>query len=223
MPVAQVDDHFQSGISIGSALRSSIFWIFAVMIMLEAFGSNGIISHLAALLTERGISAQTAALALSVMGATGIMGRLTTGLLLDRYFAPYIAALMLAVSGLGILALTTASTGATALAGTALMGYGLGSEADVVPYLIARYFGRKHFAALYGLTWTAYAVGGATGPIVVGYFYDRTGMYQPRMVATLALTCVVGAALSFLLPRYPIEPSVNTKDLPASTRLVTEN
>lgn len=28
---------------------------------------------------------------------------------------------------------------------------------------IARYFGRKHFAALYGLTWTAYAVGGATG------------------------------------------------------------
>ena len=223
MPVTHVDDHFQSGISIGSALRSSIFWIFAVMIMLEAFGSNGIISHLAALLTERGISAQTAALALSVMGATGIMGRLTTGLLLDRYFAPYIAALMLAVSGLGILALTTASTAATALAGTALMGYGLGSEADVVPYLIARYFGRKHFAALYGLTWTAYAVGGATGPIVVGYFYDRTGMYQPRMVATLALTCVVGAALSFLLPRYPIEPSVNTKDLPASTRLVTEN
>jgi MFS family permease len=73
------------------------------------------------------------------------------------------------------------------------------------------------------LTWTAYAVGGATGPIVVGHFYDRAGMYQPRMVAALALTCAVGAALSFLLPRYPIEPSAETKDLPASTRLVTES
>ncbi len=203
--VAQADHHFQSGVPIGSALRSSIFWIFAFMIMLEAFGSNGLISHLAALLTERGISAQSAALALSVMGATGILGRLTTGLLLDRYFAPYIAALMLGISGLGILILTNAASTLVALTGTALMGYGLGSEADVVPYLIARYFGRKHFAALYGLTWTAYAVGGATGPIVVGHFYDRAGNYQPRMIAALAFTCVVGAVLSFLLPRYPAE------------------
>src|SRR4051794_3838113 len=82
VPVSQVDHHFQSGVSIGSALRSSIFWIFAVIIMLEAFGSNGLISHLAALLAEGGISAQSAAMALSVMGATGILGRLTTGLLL---------------------------------------------------------------------------------------------------------------------------------------------
>lgn len=221
--VAQADHHFQTGVSIGSALRSSIFWIFAFMIMLEAFGSNGLISHLAALLTERGISAQNAAFALSVMGATGILGRLTTGLLLDRYFAPYIAALMLAIAGLGIFMLTNAATTLVALTGTALMGYGLGSEADVVPYLIARYFGRKHFAALYGLTWTAYAVGGATGPIVVGHFYDRAGNYQPRMIAALAFTCVVGAALSLLLPRYPIESSAETKDITVSSRLVTES
>jgi MFS family permease len=220
--VAQDDQHFQSGVSIGSALRSSIFWIFAVMIMLEAFGSNGLISHLAALLTERGISAQSAAFALSVMGATGILGRLTTGLLLDRYFAPYIAALMLGVAGLGIFMLTNSATTLVALTGTALMGYGLGSEADVVPYLIARYFGRKHFAALYGMTWTAYAVGGATGPIVVGHFYDRAGNYQPGMIAALALTCIVGAALSFLLPRYPTETSNETKDLTAARPLVIE-
>ena len=222
MPVAAVNHHFQSGVSIGSALRSSIFWIFAVMIMLEAFGSNGLISHIAALLTERGISPQSAAFALSVMGATGIMGRLTTGLLLDRYFAPYIAALMLGIAGLGIFILTNAATPLVALTGTALMGYGLGSEADVVPYLIARYFGRKHFAALYGLTWTAYAVGGATGPIVVGHFYDRAGMYQPRVVAGLALTCIVGAALSLLLPRYPAEPYNPAQDTIIPSELATE-
>jgi len=223
VPVAQADHHFQSGVSIGFALRTSIFWIFAFIIMLEAFGSNGLISHLAALLTERGISSQGAALALSVMGAAGILGRLTTGLLLDRYFAPYIAALMLGVSGVGILTLTTAATIPIALAGTALMGYGLGSEADVVPYLIARYFGRKHFAALYGLTWTAYAIGGATGPIVVGHFYDRAGNYQPRMIAALALTCVVGAALNLLLPRYPVESSAETKNLAVPSPLATES
>ena len=222
IPVAQADHQFQSGISMAAALRSSIFWVLAFMIMLEAFGSNGLISHLAALLTERGVSPQSAALALSVMGATGIFGRLTTGLLLDRYFAPYIALLMLGISGVGILALTNAASAPIALAGTALMGYGLGSEADVVPYLIARYFGRKHFAALYGLTWTAYAVGGATGPIVVGYFYDRAGSYQPRMVIALALTCVVGAALSLLLPQYPADSFAESKATATQSQLATE-
>jgi hypothetical protein len=41
--------------------------------------------------------------------------------------------------------------------------------------------------------------------VVVGRFYDRYGMYQPRLIFALALTCVVGAALSLLLPRYPAE------------------
>ena len=201
----QSDHAFSSGASVGSALRSLIFWVLAMMIMLEAFGSNGLLSHLAAMLTERGISGETAALALSLMGATGIVGRLTAGLLLDRYFAPYVSMVMLGIASVGIFVLTSASTAMVALIGTSLLGYGLGSEADVVPYLIAQYFGRKHFAALYGLSWTAYAVGGATGPIIVGHFYDRFGTYQPRMIFALALTCVTGAMLSLLLPRYPSE------------------
>jgi predicted MFS family arabinose efflux permease len=223
VPDGQSDHPFTSGVSVGAALSSAVFWVLAFMIMLEAFGSNGLISHLAALLTERGVSPQNAALTLSVMGATSILGRLTTGLLLDRYFAPCIAMLMLGVASIGIFALTTANTSFVALAGTALIGYGLGSEADVVPYMIARYFGRKHFAVLYGLTWTAYAVGGATGPIVVGYFYDRTGTYQPRMIVGLAMTCVVGAALSLLLPRYPAEPYNAAGDMPTSNELATES
>lgn len=222
-PVGQNDYHFESGVSVRTALSSTVFWILAFMIMLEAFGSNGLISHLAAFLTERGVSPQSAALTLSIMGATSILGRLTTGMLLDRFFAPYIALLMLGIASVGIFALTTVHTSAVALTGTALLGYGLGSEADVVPYLIARYFGRRHFAALYGLTWTAYAVGGATGPIVVGYFYDRAGMYQSRMILGLALTCVVGAALSILLPQYPAEPSARTEDFAASTSLAIES
>lgn len=223
VPALQANPHFQSGLSMASALRSLVFWTLAIMVMLEAFGSNGLISHLAALLTERGVSAESAALALSVMGATSILGRLTTGILLDRYFAAYIAMLMLGIAGIGIFVLTAATTPPLALLGTALLGYGLGSEADVVPYMIARYFGRKHFSALYGLSWTAYAVGGATGPIVVGHFYDRAGMYQPRMIAALAFTCVVGAALSLILPRYPVEFGGDREELIGSTRLATES
>jgi predicted MFS family arabinose efflux permease len=214
------------GKSVGSALRTVIFWILAVIIVLEAFGSNGLLSHLAAMLTERGISAESAALTLSLMGATGILGRLTTGLLLDRYFGSYVSMFMLLIAAVGIFILSSAATPSAALLGTALLGYGLGSEADVVPYLLSRYFGRKHFAALYGLTWTAYAVGGATGPIVVGHFYDKFGTYQPHLIAALAMTCFAGAVLSLFLPRYDIAevepqtvaaPSAAPKSLPGQT------
>jgi MFS family permease len=72
------------------------------------------------------------------------------------------------------------------------------------------------------LTWTAYAVGGATGPIVVGYFYDRAGNYQPRMIVALALTCVVGAALSLLLPPYPAESFAESKAAATQSQLASE-
>jgi MFS family permease len=80
-----------------------------------------------------------------------------------------------------------------------LLGVGLGSEADIAPYLLAQYCGRKHFSVLYGLTWTAYAVGGATGPLVVGRLYDRVGSYQPRFIVGLACVALLAAASSLLL------------------------
>jgi MFS family permease len=80
-----------------------------------------------------------------------------------------------------------------------MLGMGLGSEADVTPYLLARYFGRRHFSALYGLSWTAYAIGGATGPLWIGHLYDRAGAYLPRFIVYLAAVALVAVILSFFL------------------------
>lgn len=195
----QVDQSLLSGTTVGSALRSAPFWILAFIIMLSAFGENGLVTNLAAMLTEHGVTAQAAALALSVRGGAGILGRLGTGFLIDRLPAQRIQTLILLLSTTGTLILAFSGTSAVALLGAALLGVGLGSEADVAPYLLARYFGRKHFSVLYGLTWTAYAIGGATGPMVVGHFYDRAGFYQPRCVVGLACTTLLAAAISLLL------------------------
>jgi len=82
-------------------------------------------------------------------------------------------------------------------------GFGLGSEADVAPYFLARYFGRKHFSVLYGLTWTAYAIGGATGPLWIGHLYDRAGAYLPRFIVYLAAVAFGAVILSFFLQSDP--------------------
>lgn len=59
------------------------------------------------------------------------------------------------------------------------IGAASGSEADIVSYRIAEYLGRKRFATLYGLSWTAYAIGGATGPMLMGHSFDTAGTYVP--------------------------------------------
>ena len=152
-------------------------------------------------------------------GGAGIVGRLCTGYLIDRVPAQRIQTLILLISATGTLILAYAGTSPLALVGAGLLGIGLGSEADVAPYLLARYFGRKHFSVLYGLTWTAYAIGGATGPLVVGHFYDKTSSYQPHMIAGLACVALAAAAVSLLLRSDPVSLQTTESFAPSAISL----
>jgi predicted MFS family arabinose efflux permease len=187
------------GMTVAAALRTGAFWILAFITILSAFSENGLVTNLAPILTQHGVLAATAALALSVRGGAGIIGRLGIGFAIDRVSPERIQSLVLALAAAGTLILAFASSAWAALLGAAVLGVGLGSEADVGPYLLARYFGRRHFSMLYGLTWTAYAVGGATGPLWVGHLYDRAGAYLPRFIVYLAGVALGAVILSFFL------------------------
>lgn len=191
--------------AISSVFGSATFWLIAGSILLGGFGANGALSHLAALLSERGISGSDTAIALSCLGAAGIGGRLLTGWLLDRFYAPTLSFLMFLLAGAGITLFAYASNAAMGIAGALLLGFSMGSEGDIGPYLIARYFGQSRFATLYGLTWTAYAIGGATGPVLIGRLYDQMGGYRPAAILILAATAVIAAFMNFALPRYSAE------------------
>jgi MFS family permease len=113
-----------------------------------------------------------------------------TGLLLDRYFGPKVSFVLLIAVAAGIFLLANASGRGTALLAAALIGLGLGGEADVTPYLLTRYFGLRMFSTLYGLTWTAYAIAGAVGPVLMGRFFDVTHSYA-WLLATLSIVTLV--------------------------------
>ena len=187
------------GVTVAAALRTTAFWILAFITILSAFSENGLVTNLASILTQHGILAASAALALSVRGGAGIIGRLGVGFAIDRVSPERIQSLVLALATAGTLILAFAGSTWAALLGAAVLGVGLGSEADVGPYLLARYFGRRHFSVLYGLTWTAYAIGGATGPLWIGHLYDRAGAYLPRFIVYLAAVAFGAVILSFFL------------------------
>jgi MFS family permease len=190
-----------SGATVGEGLGSRIFWIIVAELFLISISQNGAITHLSALLTDRGISAGKAALTVSAMGAAILAGRLSTGWLLDRFFAPRVGACLFALSALGTFMLSTAHTFPVGIEAAALIGFGMGGEGDVTPYLLSRYFGLKSFSTLYGFTWTAYAIAGAVGPIIMGRAFDATGSYTALLMQLAAVTLLAGALL-LLLPRY---------------------
>ena len=144
---------------------------------------------------------------MSAIGGAALLGRLATGWLIDRFFAPLVSFVLLAMAALGTFLLSSAARCRRASLAAVLIGFSMGGEADVIPYLVARYFGLRSFSVLYALTWTAYAIAGAIGPVLMGKAFDATGSYVTLLVWLAGGTLVI-APLMLLLPRYAMAEPV---------------
>ena len=190
-----------TGISWQQGLRSSPFWIVTAILFVSSISMNGAITHLSALLTDRGLTTARAALCASILGGSSLLGRVFVGWLLDRFFGPYVALAINGITALGILTLARADNFGAGAAAAALIGIGAGGEAAITPYLLTRYFGLRAFSTLYGFTWTFYAAAGAIGPVILGRAFDVTGSYA-SLLTLLAVALGLIALTNFLLPRY---------------------
>lgn len=190
-----------SGMTWQQGLRSSAFWIITAILFASSISMNGAITHLSALLTDRGLTAGKAALCASILGGSSLLGRVVVGWLLDRFFGPRVALVINLITALGIFLLARASSFPAGCVAAALIGVGAGGEAATTPYLLTRYFGLRAFSTLYGLTWTFYAAAGAIGPVILGHAFDATGSYSSLLIL-LAAVLGLAAATNLLLPRY---------------------
>jgi MFS family permease len=194
-----------AGLTWQQGARSLPFWIIVAVLFVSSISMNGAITHLSALLTDRGITPGSAALCASILGGTSILGRVATGWLLDRFFGGRVAFVINLATAGGIFMLANANSFVSGAAAAALIGIGAGGEAAITPYLLTRYFGLRAFSTLYGLTWTFYAAAGAAGPVILGRTFDATGSYT-SLLSTLAIALAVAAAIMLLLPKYPNQP-----------------
>jgi MFS family permease len=191
-----------SGMTWQQGLRSPAFWIIVGVLFVSSISMNGAITHLFALLTDRGITSRNAALCASLLGGSSLIGRIGIGGLLDRLFGARVAFGVSLITAAGIFLLARANSVSGGCVAAALIGVGAGGEAAITPYLLTRYFGLRAFSTLYGLTWTFYAAAGAIGPVILGRAFDLTGSYSSLLV-TLAVVLCFAATMNLLLPKYP--------------------
>jgi MFS family permease len=200
----------EAGLTAAEAWRSGTFWLMACSFFLVSASAQGCVVHLVAMLGDRGMTPQTAALGSSVIGAAVLIGRVGSGYLLDRVFGPRLAAVFFAGASLGI-GLLLLGTSRLAFAGAFLVGLGLGAEVDVIAYLTGRYFGLRAFGKVYSSLFASFALAAALGPLFMGAGFDRMGSYRAVFVAFLVGNLLAAFLITRLGPyRYRAgEPNEN--------------
>ncbi len=190
------------------------FWAMMAAFMLLAVAIGGVMLQLVPIMLARGVTAAQAAAFPAVLGLALIVGRAFAGFLMDRYFAPYVAAIILLFPIIGVALLASGAVGASALVGAAFLGLAAGAELDVIAYLVARYFGTISYARIYGFLYAAWTLGSGTAPVVTSRVYDATGSHSLILwvyVGLFALSAVMIARLG-AYPRLPGAPLPEGRD-----------
>jgi len=187
------------------ALTHTSFWLIAGSFVIVGLATSTVLIHMIPLMIDRGMTRAEAAGTFAYLGIALIFGRLLAGYLMDKFFAPRVVAMFILGPVIGLAWLALGATGAQAAICAALIGMVIGAEFDAMAYLTSRYFGPRAFGQIYGYNYSAYKVGAATGPLLMGVAYDLVGRYDEVLWA-MAGILLFGGVLLLLLKPFPELP-----------------
>ena len=193
------------GLTTKDAMRTKQFWILGAVLFLTVIVVAGLLSNFERIMTEQGFERSSIAQIAAVMGLTVIIGRLMVGALVDRFWAPGVAACFFLVATLGLLILVgTQVTMATALLVAVMIGLAAGAELDLLAYLTGKYFGPAHYPAIFGLIIAFFTVGAGIAPPLFGMAAQMFQGYGTMLSISIGLL-LVSILLFLSLGRYPDE------------------
>jgi MFS family permease len=193
------------GLAVREVLATARFWMLLSIFFLVGIAINGTVAHVVPLLTDAGIPRGQAAATLGVFGLATLAGRLLAGYLVDRFFAAYVATVLFLAPIAGFAFLSTAH-GMLPTFGVILLGLGLGTEIDLIAFLVSRYFGQRSFGQIYGYCFMLFGFGSSAGRFLGGYVYDLAHSYTPALIgASVALVIAVVLVNMLGAYVYPVE------------------
>ncbi|MBV1686228.1 MFS transporter [Novosphingobium sp. G106] len=165
--------------SLSAALRSPTF------LLLTAAGSvfitviYGFNLHLVAILKGLGFSLTAAATVAGFAGVSAVVGRLLTGLLLDRLPTRPMAVGIFMLPLLAIALFWSANEANwVPMAAVILLGLSLGAETDIIAFVASRQLEARVFASSYAVAAAVFGACSAVGPLLASLAFDSTHSYK---------------------------------------------
>ncbi len=205
-----------TGLTLGGALSTPLFWVLAVAMMLFFYGLFGWLVHMVPFYESVGVSRGVAAALVSAAAGVGMLARLGFGLLADRIRRIENAAMGLLaflMAGMTTLILDSGTAGIAVYLVFWVVGSGGGPLLE--PLLLGRAFGLAHFGVILGAFIVVETIGFIISPAVAGAIYDSTGSYDWVLVMFLG-SFVVSFGLFYIAARLP-HPSIRPPERGLST------
>ena len=187
-------ESLSSGAAISQALGNRSYVLLCVGFFVCGFHVAFLGTHLPGVIESCGLPVQFGAWALAVLGLFNIVGSLTMGWAVGRWRMKSLLSLVYAVRAVAVLAFMFApKTGTVALVFAAVMGMTFLSTVPPTVGLVAKFFGTRHIAMLFGLAMLVHQVGGFLGAWLGGKVFEATGSFD--IVWTIDILLAVAAAL----------------------------
>ena len=192
----------QSGLRLGELVRIPAFgymYFSGFFLSLALFFS---IVYLVSYATAQGIDEIAAASLMGISGGASVVGRLGFGALGDK-----ISRLRLYQSTFLILCISflvwliSANSFTLLIVYAVMMGAGWGGFIALSPVVAAEIFGPVGLGTILGATYTAAGFAGLLGPTLAGHIIDKSGSYQPAIIAAM-IVAFVGFLLLIPIGRY---------------------
>ncbi|MDA7946431.1 MAG: MFS transporter [Hyphomicrobiaceae bacterium] len=144
--------------------------------------------HFPAYVTDLGLSPQTGAIAISLVGLFNIVGAYASGAVGQRYSKKSSLAVIYFLRAVAITCLLVApKTQFTIYAFAVAMGLLWLSTVPLTTGIVGQIFGTRFMATLFGIVFFSHQLGSFTGVWLGGWLYDKTGSYDPVWWAGVAL------------------------------------
>lgn len=210
------------GLDTHEAIRSAAFWILMAAIFLGSISLASLFYFITPSLIHAGFSSRNAALVQSGQNLIAVPGLILAGIFADRFTGRKVAAAMLAGLGAASILLMEAGSGSAAWplyvgAFMVVFGCSAGVTAAVFPVALAEIVGLKRFGTLAGWMGLASTFGMATGPILVGRFFQASGNYALGFEVG-SWICLISAAMTLTLVVVSGQAEVSPAQIRAAAR-----
>jgi MFS family permease len=185
------------GSTIGEALADRRLWLLVTAWMLLGFNQMMMSIHLVSYVKDRGVTLERAALALTILGAGTIVGRILVGLAADRIGTKPMFWCCLTVQIVTLLAVIASPS--LLVLDLLLFWLGLsaaGSDTTLVKGAVET-FGVRAIGAVMGVLSLGWRCGAALGPTAAGFIYDAAGTYVPAFTVAACGLALSSAFFTF--------------------------
>ena len=167
------------GIDFMSAIKTKKFIFLTLGITFAMFTYNGVMPQMAPHLQSEGLSLIAATIAMSYIGAMGIMSKLVFGRLSEKYSSIFMTCISVFLQAIGLAVILLSFGNIIGIwTGVIIFGIGFGGLGALITLNITECFGMKSLGSVYGMLSFLGIWASILAPWMMGRIYDSTSSYR---------------------------------------------